>query len=273
MVNFFYLENRDINDTSAWAATCAEYHGDKHLHKMIVEYAQIMSTVWHFSVHPCQLKTTRCTCTIEEGSLPAGLYKKSHIHHPVVLWCQKNIQHYNAMLDVALALSNERRRRNEFLPNNKKYTARHRTEDVLAVLQQFTPNIPNVEWMDPPKCMPSCYFNHDGKVLSTVESYRLFYAGHKIRIAKLKWHPIAEPEWMKECIRVVDSRPDIVQQIENDLKNDLEKKLKNRKRSLSIGDNDNVIGDNDDNNNGDVAGGVDDNNNNNKRCKKICIKK
>lgn len=89
MVNFFYLENRDINDTSAWAATCAEYHGDKHLHKMIVEYAQIMSTVWHFSVHPCQLKTTRCTCTIEEGSLPAGLYKKSHIHHPVVLWCQK----------------------------------------------------------------------------------------------------------------------------------------------------------------------------------------
>lgn len=74
LLNFFYLSTNDEE--------CARYHGDRHLHKMIVEHTQILSYVWH-TLHP-------------DHNVTKLIYKKSKAHqkHPVTLWAIESIQHY-----------------------------------------------------------------------------------------------------------------------------------------------------------------------------------
>lgn len=213
---------------------CARWHGDKHLHKMIVEYAQILSTIWHYYLHAdgCNLK--KCDCDI--SSLPKNIYKKSHVLHPVVLWGKENIKHYNAILELAFHLADERRRRRKLFEKQqrKRYKKIHATEEILKILRDNKPQLPDVEWKDPPKCMPECYYTHNGKDLSIIESYRLFYAGHKIQVAKLKWKPIDQPEWLEEYKQIVSMRPDIQQSIDERLEEDRKKReRRKRKKDLS----------------------------------------
>ena len=69
-LNFFFLD-RDVE-------TCASYHGDKHLNKMQLEYAQIASTVVR---------------QLSPSNVPDGTYKETHKNHPVVKWAKKSRSH------------------------------------------------------------------------------------------------------------------------------------------------------------------------------------
>lgn len=186
LLNFFFLD-RD-------SKKCAEYHGHKHVHKMILESAQILSNVWHI---------------VNPDGVPEGIYakSKSHIKHPVVLWASKSLAHYEKILDVALELANERRKR--------KYSEKHKTEDVLAILRANKPDLKMFscanQWLDPPKCIPKEYHvdEHD-KPLDVVQSYRLCYAGDKYEIIENRWEPRAKkPKWFQECRNYIAKRPDI----------------------------------------------------------------
>ena len=215
MVNFFYL-SRDLKE-------CARWHGDRHLHKMIVEYAQILSTVWH-------LLALKSPTTIK---IPDGIYRKSHTVHPIVLWAMKSTAHYDAILKLALHLADERRRRRKLFAKDqrKRYKKHHATEKVLEILQANKPFLPDIPFFDPPKCMPPCYhYNEVGEPLTVIESYRLFYAGHKIQVAKLKWTPAKEPEWLEEYKLKVEKRKDIQQSIDERIDDDRKKKERKRKR-------------------------------------------
>lgn len=57
-------------------ATCAAYHCDQHVHKMILESAQMLSTV----VHKRGLKMPQMQ----------HLYKPTHEMHPCTLWLEKS---------------------------------------------------------------------------------------------------------------------------------------------------------------------------------------
>jgi len=190
MVNFFFL-SRDLKK-------CASWHGDKHLHKMVTEYAQILSTAWHYSVHgqKCELKKP-CDCRLKTA-IPKGVYKVAHRKHPTVLWCKSSIKHFNAVLELAGHLADERRVRNELFVkrgDKPRYTPFHKSEQALSALKNNPPSLPDVGWSDPPLAMPEPYKKLR---VDAVEAYRLYYAGHKVQVAKLKWDPAEEPEWLAE---------------------------------------------------------------------------
>ena len=70
---------------------CAEYHCDKHVVKMIVEYAQLMSTAHRVIDGKEYEGRTRLNRRIKRWLHPNKeleqiLYKASHIKHPSGIW-------------------------------------------------------------------------------------------------------------------------------------------------------------------------------------------
>jgi hypothetical protein len=97
-MNIFYL---DLDPK-----TCAEMHISKHVVKMIIEYAQIMSTA-----HRVLDGVLDIDKRYVHGSLPARyrsvkvwhlpderqsvLYKATHMNHPSGIWCRESDENYN----------------------------------------------------------------------------------------------------------------------------------------------------------------------------------
>ncbi|MES1920747.1 hypothetical protein MHBO_002387 [Bonamia ostreae] len=217
MVNFFFL-SRDLQK-------CAMWHGDKHLHKMVTEYAQILSTSWHYSVHSkkCDL-SPKCDCDLKK-SIPKGVYKIAHRKHPTVLWCKSNIKHFRAILRLAKFLAAERRRRNDLFKlkgESPRYSPFHKSEETLLVLEENPPLLPDKQWEDPPLAMPDCY---KALNLSSIDAYRLYYACHKVQVAKLEWYPADEPGWLGEYKKKIT--PEIQRSIDDAL-TEIKKKRKRR---------------------------------------------
>lgn len=219
LLNFFFLS---LDPTKN-----ARYHGDKHINKMQTEYAQIVCDVWHilfFDHH----KLDDVDADEKLSKIKRTIYKKSHPKHPVVLWACKSLAHYNAIIDLGLALNIEKQRRMENMINlpkeqRKKWKPDHKSGGVLQFCKENPPPlnlfVMGSEWIDPPKCMPE-YYHHNatGEPFSVIDSYRLFYAGHKVTITKLKWEPfVEEPDFLKDAQAYISTRPDILSGIEADL--------------------------------------------------------
>ena len=90
-MNIFYLHN----DTKL----CAEQHVDKHVVKMIVEYAQLLSTA-HRMIDGVQYaaksKTGRNVkrFRLENNNLDNIVYKAVHYHHPSAVWARETKAQY-----------------------------------------------------------------------------------------------------------------------------------------------------------------------------------
>ena len=90
-MNIFYLDN----DTRV----CAEMHNDKHLVKMILEYAQLLSTAHRYlDGTPTVVRrvTTgrRHTQYILSNDLDGVLYSATHINHPSAVWVRQSDSNY-----------------------------------------------------------------------------------------------------------------------------------------------------------------------------------
>lgn len=146
-------------------------HCDKHVCKMIIETAQMMSTIH---------------ARYGRDNPP---YKPTHAHHPSTVWAGDNQLHYNWLRVLGLQLCRE-------------YTARygkiHKTEVIIKCLWKAPSDMPLLEWQDPPQCMDETY-----KKDNTIEAYRNYYIMAKAKFAK--WaHTTKPPAWwpnnMKEVI-------------------------------------------------------------------------
>jgi len=157
-MNIFVLD-RDIKKN-------VQYHNDKHVVKMCLEYAQLLSTVSNLS-------------GIETE------YKATHIKHPCVLWLQKSLSHWLWLKDLALALGEE---------YTFRYDKKHKSiEKVVKNLPQA--KIADKGWLeDPPQAMPEKYRNKD-----VVKAYQQYYQGEKASFSKWKKRPI--PEFMRKIIK------------------------------------------------------------------------
>ena len=69
-MNIFYLHHDPV--------ICARQHNDRHVSKMIVETAQLLSTAHH------EL----------DGKPSIFCYKRAHWNHPSAVWCRENTQNY-----------------------------------------------------------------------------------------------------------------------------------------------------------------------------------
>lgn len=158
-MNIFYLDH----DTKE----CASYHCDKHVVKMILEYAQLMSTAHR-------------VLDGDEYADDVGLYKETHKNHPSAVWARQNSNNYIWLYRLFCNLLEE---------YTLRYGRTHKTSCLKEPLYVLPCNITyGKEMLQPPQCMPNEY-----KVdRNSTAAYRNYYIGAKASIAKWKYQ---RPEW------------------------------------------------------------------------------
>lgn len=175
-MNIFYLHPNN--------RTCAQYHVDKHVVKMILEYAQLMSTAHRvLDGKPVKEKTAagRNIVRWKLGDWRESLlYKASHINHPSAVWTRASNENYYWLYHMWLELLGE---------YTYRYGKTHATANLAPWLADMPQNIPLKPFTEPTPAMPDQY-----KVSgNSVESYRNYYRGAKVSFANWKKRPV--PEW------------------------------------------------------------------------------
>ena len=188
-MNIFFLD-RDPE-------TCASMHCDKHVVKMIIEYAQLMSTAHRMldgkelteNVNGRKLKRW-----IVEDLRNDVLYKASHVNHPSAVWVRKSLSNYLWLYNMWSHLLRE---------YTFRYGRKHETEKLLFALAKPPTNISVSGWSDPPPAMPDeCKIPDD-----SLASYRNYYLLKKSHFAK--WTKRNIPAWYSFGLIVLDSAESI----------------------------------------------------------------
>lgn len=151
-MNIFWLDN-DLRQ-------CAIAHCDKHVVKMCVEYAQILSTV------------------SRQAGLEQG-YRETHKNHPCVKWCSESIFNRVMLFQLELCLGAE---------FTYRFGKQHKSVELVKTLK--LPNLPLILPTKPPLCMPDKYKTDD-----VILSYREYYIGEKQEITYWSYRPM--PEWYR----------------------------------------------------------------------------
>jgi len=157
---------------------CAEMHCDKHVVKMVIEYAQLMSTAHRVLDGDLYEDRTAAGRRIKRWLHPNAqmentLYKASHINHPEGIWTRNSDANYRYLYNLWTRLCEE---------YTHRYGREHLTETKLKNLLIHPPkNIPHASMVDMnlPLAMPD-----DVKGKSVVKSYRRYYKKYKVEFAK-----------------------------------------------------------------------------------------
>ena len=144
-MNIFYLD-KDLEK-------CAQYHVDRHCVKMIIEYAQLLSSA-HWMVG---------------NEAP---YRLSHKDHPCSLWVRESIDNYNWLCELGKELSKE---------YTYRYGKFHKSSDVIYWATNNKPTLPKVGMTTFRLAMPDEF-----KVTNPIDSYRNYYNGSKTHLFKWK---------------------------------------------------------------------------------------
>ena len=140
---------------------CSIYHNDKHVVKMILETAQLLSGV-HW---------------VEGGTAP---YKLSHKNHPCAIWVRECIENYVWLCDLGIELSKE---------YSYRYGKRHKSQDIIEWCLLNIPKIRSNGVMTQfALAMPD-----ECKIGTAVESYREYYKTEKRSLGVWKNRDI--PKW------------------------------------------------------------------------------
>lgn len=151
-MNIFLLDN-DLEQ-------CARAHVDRHVVKMITEYAQLLSSAVRLS------------------GIDAG-YKLTHANHPSAIWTRESLDNWIWLRELATELNYEWRYRYDHAHDHKAF-------EMIKSLPM--PNIPRSGMTQFRLAMPD-----DVKVDDPVQSYRNYYNVHKQHIAK--WTNRDMPDW------------------------------------------------------------------------------
>ena len=186
-MNIFYLDTNP--------ALCAEYHCDKHVLKMIIEYAQLLSTAHRMLDGEHYTGRTKNGHKIQRWRLDEDkedlIYKACHTGHPSTVWVMSNIFHYVWLYKHMIALNDEFKLR-------YNHTEDHMTiRKLKEVLRQPPKNIPiNKIATDPTPAMPDeCKIPGD-----VIGSYRKYYVMKKREFATWK-APAVVPEWYTKGVK------------------------------------------------------------------------
>lgn len=181
-MNIFYLD-RDPR-------VAAEYHLDKHVVKMILEYAQLMSTAHRLLDGTEQVarinNRNRRVWTLPDYREDV-IYKPVSWNHPCAVWVRQSDLHYNWLWQLFKNLCEEYRYRYGYAADKQ-----HKTSLLLSHLSFLPYNIPrNTNWTEPPQAMPE-----DVKVPGdSIQAYKNYYIKYKKGFATWKVRGI--PSWYK----------------------------------------------------------------------------
>lgn len=173
-MNLFYLDIRPDK--------CAQLHCDKHVVKMIIEYAQLMSTA-HRLIDGTQYQgKTKLGRNIKRWKHPNSnmegvLYKASHINHPTAIWTRQKKGNYEFLYKLFCSLCDE---------YTHRYGKVHMTDTKLRDLLSEPPaNIAEGSFSAPPPAMPD-----DCKQPNVLKSYHKYYRVYKKDFAKWTNRPV-----------------------------------------------------------------------------------
>ena len=182
-MNIFYLHEDPIQN--------AKWHIDKHIVKMPIEYAQLMSTAHRLLDGEMYLGKTAIGRNIKRWRLHDErediLYKASHINHPSAIWVRESIENYFEMYKLYMAVLAE---------FTNRYGKIHGSSKPSIALIRPPSNIPMVKGTQLPQCMPEICKVKNNPILA----YRNYYIVEKNSFASWKNREI--PEWfqMKDII-------------------------------------------------------------------------
>lgn len=170
-MNIFYL-HRDPE-------TCAQMHVDKHCVKMILEYAQLLSTAHRVLDGTPLVEKSKTNRNVKRWKLndtrESILYSATHINHPSAIWCRKNQQNYMWLTELLQELCKE---------YTYRYGRVHKVQDMglAKALCSLPNNIPMGPFTEPTPAMPDHY-----KVPgNSLQSYYNYYNGDKQRMFSWK---------------------------------------------------------------------------------------
>lgn len=192
-MNIFYLDE-DLD-------TCAQFHIEKHVGKMQLEAAQLLtSALWvdkylgHIprSLEKIELaeinKYKAKEPVIDERTFTR--YLPTHINHPSAIWVRSSLENYYYTLNYIIALNDE-----SLLRGKKSHAS------CAEALRLPDPKLlPNIGFTKFAQAMPD-----ELKRDNPVEAYRLFYMLDKAAISG-GWGIRGKPYWWDEDIAMYDVR-------------------------------------------------------------------
>ena len=178
-MNIFILDNDPV--------IAAQIQCDKHVVKMIVESAQMLSTVHRMLDGTMERRPSKSGSMIQyfylEDEREDILYKACHFNHPSTIWTRESIHNYQWHYKHFIALCDE---------YTYRYGKIHATDTKLREALKHLPNNIPVCKMTPFKLamasFPECITE------DPVESYRNFYETKQSRF-KMDWTKRQVPEW------------------------------------------------------------------------------
>jgi hypothetical protein len=182
-LNIFYIDEDPVE--------AAQQQCDKHVVKMIVESAQMLSTAHRLLDGNIDRRPSSSGKTMSKyWSLPDAregtLYKAVHMYHPCTVWTMQSNNNYDWHWLHFDALCKE---------YTHRYGKVHKTDENLRLaLQQLPSNIPVGSLRPLPLAMgaaPQCINYSD-----PVGSYRSFYQTKQANF-KMAWTKREIPDWFK----------------------------------------------------------------------------
>ena len=193
-MNIFYLHNDP--------KTCAQMHNDKHCVKMILEYAQLLSTAHRIldGVLSTGVSASgrKKTVYVLADDRDTTLYSATHVNHPSAVWVRQSDANYMWLAELLEMVCGE---------YTYRYGKVHKVERdglMQALKNRFPDNIPHGVFTEPTPAMPDDVkilkeIHTDRYTLDSLLSYRNYYIKNKTHLANWKNRPV--PSWYLENIR------------------------------------------------------------------------
>jgi hypothetical protein len=154
-MNIFFLHKS--------AEICAGMHCDKHVVKMILETAQLLSSVHYMT-----------------DSHYKPVYKLTHKNHPCSIWSRESLGNYLWLCELGIELCKE---------YTYRYLKIHKSQEYIAELTINLPPIIDKGITTIRQAMPDIYKNVD-----PTKAYRDYYIAEKSRLFSWKNRP--KPFWI-----------------------------------------------------------------------------
>lgn len=177
-MNIFYIDHDPVQ--------AAQWMVDKHVVKMILESAQLLSTAHRvLDGHEFQGKSKtgrKVRRWVLDDSRDAVVYTATHINHPSAIWCRESVENYNWLVDHFFALMQE---------YTYRYNKTHKCFGDLSYMLQSPPNnLKEWDWTPMPSAMADEYKISD----DPLTNYRNYYKIGKSNMHK--WTNRKPPEWI-----------------------------------------------------------------------------
>jgi len=189
-MNIFYLDKDPVK--------CAQAHLDKHVVKMILEYAQLLSTAHRLvdgKLVEGKTKTGRKKKMWQlDDDRDSILYNATHVNHPSAVWARDNYHNYKRLYALFVATCDEYTYR-----YGKVHLTDTKLRNILATPPNFVDDHQTRILMDPTPAMPDeCKITGD-----VIGSYRKYYIDKKADMAK--WTNREPPEWFINGVKEKDA--------------------------------------------------------------------